>query len=295
MNVVKEINKINQLELDLGVSGASWHDEYKDSAYVFVGGLPFDLTEGDVITIFSQYGEVMDLNMPRDKETGKRRGFAFLMYEDQRSTVLAVDNLNGATVLEKTLRVDHVKDYKQPRTKGEDGEWVEPDEQSLNAKPQLIMDDDDDAGSDSSASSAGSIDPEDPMRDYLIAQRKEAKALKKAGKKSKSKGKHKDETPEERRARKAKKAEKKARKGKKASEGMRGVEALLSTLDNRPRRPRSASRSPPTQLRRQRSRSRSPGRPGRPRSPEYDPRDGGARRGARRQRSRSREPSWRRD
>jgi RNA recognition motif-containing protein len=52
---VKEINKINQLELELGVSGASWHDEYKDSAYIFVGGLHFDLTEGDVITIFSQY------------------------------------------------------------------------------------------------------------------------------------------------------------------------------------------------------------------------------------------------
>ena len=53
-SVVKEINKINQAELDLGISGASWHDEYKDSAYIFVGGLHFDLTEGDVITIFSQ-------------------------------------------------------------------------------------------------------------------------------------------------------------------------------------------------------------------------------------------------
>jgi len=53
-SVVKEINKINQAELDLGLSGASWHDEYKDSAYIFVGGLHFDLTEGDVITIFSQ-------------------------------------------------------------------------------------------------------------------------------------------------------------------------------------------------------------------------------------------------
>lgn len=77
--------------------------------------------------------------MPRDKETGKPRGFAFLMYEDQRSTVLAVDNLNGAQVLEKTLRVDHVKNYKQPKAKGDDGEWVEAEEQSLNAKPQLIL------------------------------------------------------------------------------------------------------------------------------------------------------------
>lgn len=76
--------------------------------------------------------------MPRDKDTGNRKGFAFLMYEDQRSTVLAVDNLNGAKVLEKTLRVDHVKNYKQPKTKNEDGDWVEPEEQSLNAKPQMI-------------------------------------------------------------------------------------------------------------------------------------------------------------
>jgi len=76
--------------------------------------------------------------MPRDKDTGKTKGFGFLMYEDQRSTILAVDNLNGARVLEKTLRVDHVKNYKQPKTKNEDGDWVDSEEQSFNAKPQLI-------------------------------------------------------------------------------------------------------------------------------------------------------------
>ncbi|KAF8076763.1 hypothetical protein FPV67DRAFT_1559155 [Lyophyllum atratum] len=252
MNVVKEINKINQLELDLGVSGASWHDEYRDSAYVFVGGLHFDLTEGDVITIFSQYGEVMDLNMPRDKETGKTKGFGFLMYEDQRSTILAVDNLNGAKVLEKTLRVDHVKNYKQPKTKGEGGEWVEADEQSFNAKPEMVVDEDLD--SDSSASSSPPIDPEDPMRDYLLSQRKEEKALKKL-KKSQSKSKRKDETREERQARKAKKKEKRARKVQ--SGAMKGVEDLLSTLGHRgdPGRPRSPS---PRRRYRSRTRSRSP-------------------------------------
>jgi len=230
MNVVKEINKINQAELDLGISGASWHEEYKDSAYIFVGGLHFGLSEGDVIAIFSQYGEVMDLNMPRDKLTGKTKGFGFLMYEDQRSTILAVDNLNGARVLEKTLRVDHVKDYKQSKVKNEDGEWVDPEEQSLNARPQMI--EDVAAESDSSASTGASIDPEDPMRDYLISQRREAKALKKA-KKSKSKGKtkHKDETPDERRARKAKKKERRSRKIK--SEGLKGVEDLLKSLGGR--------------------------------------------------------------
>jgi RNA-binding motif X-linked protein 2 len=81
----------------------------------------------------------MDINMPRDKETGKSRGFAFVMYEDQRSTVLAVDNLNGAKVLEKTLRVDHVRGYKQPKSKNEEGEWIEPEEQSFNARPEMIQ------------------------------------------------------------------------------------------------------------------------------------------------------------
>jgi RNA-binding motif X-linked protein 2 len=110
-----------------------------DSAYIFAGGLPRDLTEGDVISIFSQYGEIMNINMPRDKETGKPKGFAFLMYEDQRSTILAVDNLNGANILERTIRVDHVKNYKEKRIKNQDGEWVDPEEQSLNARPEVVI------------------------------------------------------------------------------------------------------------------------------------------------------------
>ncbi|KAI0650460.1 hypothetical protein C8Q79DRAFT_1006726 [Trametes meyenii] len=221
MNVVQEIRKINERELDLGTKG-SWHDDYKDSAYIFAGGLHRDLTEGDVITIFSQYGEVMDVNMPRDKETGKPKGFAFLMYEDQRSTVLAVDNLNGAKVLDRTLRVDHVKDYKQPKVKDGDGEWQEREEQSLNAKPQLVTDGNVIESSD--GDSGPEIDPEDPMRDYLIAKWKEEKAKK--GKKSKSKRKH-EETPEERQARKERK---KLKKEKGKSAGMKAAEELLNSL-----------------------------------------------------------------
>jgi RNA-binding motif X-linked protein 2 len=53
-SVVREIDRINQAELELGNGTASWHDDYKDSAYIFIGGLHYDLTEGDVITIFSQ-------------------------------------------------------------------------------------------------------------------------------------------------------------------------------------------------------------------------------------------------
>ena len=45
-----------------------------------------------------RYGEIVNINMIREKKTGKSKGFAFVCYEDQRSTVLAVDNLNGTKV-----------------------------------------------------------------------------------------------------------------------------------------------------------------------------------------------------
>ena len=51
--------KMNEKELAAGVSGtkSSWHTEYKDSAWIFLGGLPYEMTEGDIICMFSQYGE----------------------------------------------------------------------------------------------------------------------------------------------------------------------------------------------------------------------------------------------
>ena len=51
----------------------------------------------------------------RDRDTGKSRGFAFLAYEDQRSTVLAVDNLSGARVAGRIITVNHVDNYKIKR------------------------------------------------------------------------------------------------------------------------------------------------------------------------------------
>ncbi|KAG9083912.1 hypothetical protein FRC06_004318 [Ceratobasidium sp. 370] len=129
------------------------------------------------------------------------------MYEDQRSTILAVDNLNGAQVLGRTLRVDHVQNYKQPKVKDEDGEAHESTEQSLNAKPLLVRDDVDEESDDGSVSTAPSIDPEDPMASYLLQKRREEKALGKTQGKGKSKKKRDraNETPEERRARKERK------------------------------------------------------------------------------------------
>jgi len=112
---VRNVTKLSERELKYGDGKTSWHDEYKDSAWIFIGGLPFELSEGDIIAVFSQYGEIVNLNLIRAKDTGKSRGFGFLCYENQKSTILAVDNINAIKILGRTVRVDHVKEYKVPK------------------------------------------------------------------------------------------------------------------------------------------------------------------------------------
>lgn len=112
---LRQVDRLNELELEQAVSTeASWHNDFNDSAYIYVGSLDPRLTEGDLLIIFSQFGSPIHIKLARDKETGKSRGFAFIKYEDQRSTVLAVDNLNGAQVLGRTLRVDHTRYQSRP-------------------------------------------------------------------------------------------------------------------------------------------------------------------------------------
>ncbi len=59
--------------------------------------------------------ECIGLDFCRHKDSGKPRGFAFLAYEDQKSTNLAVDNLNGTKVGGRMITVDHVENYKRKR------------------------------------------------------------------------------------------------------------------------------------------------------------------------------------
>lgn len=117
MNQIREIIKINEEELSRGIAGtsASWHTQYANSAWVFVGNLDQKLTEGDVIAVLSEYGEIDDFNLVREEDTGKSKGFAFCKYEDNRSCVIAVDNLCGYQLCGRSLRVDHVESYRLPK------------------------------------------------------------------------------------------------------------------------------------------------------------------------------------
>lgn len=185
MNTIHKIKELNKIELKNGVAPeASWHRDHADSAYIYIGGLPFELSEGDIITIFSQFGEPTFVKLVRDKETGKSKGFAFLKYEDQRSTDLAVDNLGGAMVKGRMLNVDHTRYKKrdddededlgvlQTETKDENDAGDTEREEDREERPMLKEEKE-------LAALLRDHDEDDPMKEYLINEKREevAKAL----------------------------------------------------------------------------------------------------------------------
>ncbi|GAB0096733.1 RNA-binding motif protein, X-linked 2 [Sergentomyia squamirostris] len=193
---MKNVLKLSEQELKRETK-SSWHDQYRNSAWIFVGGLPYELTEGDVIAVFSQYGEIVNINLVRDKNTGKQKGFCFICFEDQRSTVLTVDNLNGIKLLGKTLRVDHVNNYKAPKENDKmDEETKRLQLEGCAPKPQIPVERLKREPPASSSSSSGLQLPERlPIRDTKVKEEPPSKKVKKEkkakSKKSKKRKKHK--------------------------------------------------------------------------------------------------------
>lgn len=72
---------------------------------VFIGNLPFEGTEDELRGIFGQMGVVTTLRIVVDRDTGKRKGFAFLEYSDPETAQRAVAQLNGLDFYGRTLRV----------------------------------------------------------------------------------------------------------------------------------------------------------------------------------------------
>ena len=116
LSKIKQIQRLNEEELKYGIpESASWHYKYRDSSYIYISGFPKEVTEGDLVIVFSQYGEIVDVRIVRDKKTGKSKGFGYICYEEQKSTILAVDNLNGIKIGGNLILVDHVEEYKLPK------------------------------------------------------------------------------------------------------------------------------------------------------------------------------------
>ncbi|KAH0794073.1 RNA-binding motif protein, X-linked 2 [Histomonas meleagridis] len=109
----REIQKYQEIELQRGVFGVaeSFHGDFMGCPWIIARNLNYSLSEGDICTIFEQYGTIVAMQLIRDKDTGTSKGTAIIAYEDPNSAILAVDNFNGISLLGRTINVDHL-DYK---------------------------------------------------------------------------------------------------------------------------------------------------------------------------------------
>lgn len=107
----QELRKLQEMELERGIFDVnhSFHNQFRDCPWIIVRNLHLSLSEGDIATVFEQYGTLVNMELLRDKDTGESRGIAIMAYEDPRSAILAVDNFNGITLLGREISVDHIE------------------------------------------------------------------------------------------------------------------------------------------------------------------------------------------
>jgi len=79
---------------------------------IYVGNLSFDATQEDINQVFAEYGSVKSVKVPTDRETGRVRGFAFVEMGADTEEQAAIDALDGAEWMGRTLKVNKAR----PRT-----------------------------------------------------------------------------------------------------------------------------------------------------------------------------------
>jgi RNA recognition motif-containing protein len=73
---------------------------------IYIGNLSFRAEREDLVDLFGQYGEVRQCSLPLDRETGRKRGFAFVDLIDDDAEQKAIDDLQNVEWMGRMIRVN---------------------------------------------------------------------------------------------------------------------------------------------------------------------------------------------
>ncbi|MBE9249368.1 RNA-binding protein [Dolichospermum sp. LEGE 00240] len=76
---------------------------------IYVGNLSYEVTENDLTGVFAEYGTVKRVQLPTDRETGRKRGFAFVEMGTDAEETAAIEALDGAEWMGRSLKVNKAK------------------------------------------------------------------------------------------------------------------------------------------------------------------------------------------
>lgn len=82
---------------------------------LYVGNLPYKANESNVRELFAEHGEVFAVRLMKDKRTGKRRGFGFVVMAATDAET-AINGLNEQDYMQRTLKVRIANDPKHPES-----------------------------------------------------------------------------------------------------------------------------------------------------------------------------------
>lgn len=92
---------------------------------VYVGNLSYNATEDDLTEVFKEYGSIKRIQVPVDRETGRMRGFAFVEMSAESEEDKAIEDLDGAEWMGRTLKVNKARPRteRRPSGGGGRGDW----------------------------------------------------------------------------------------------------------------------------------------------------------------------------
>jgi len=76
---------------------------------MYVGNLPFSANEAEVRQLFSAYGEVKDVHLPMDRDSGRPRGFAFVTMDTPEAMTSAINALHNKEWNGRTLTINEAR------------------------------------------------------------------------------------------------------------------------------------------------------------------------------------------
>ena len=91
---------------------------------IFVGNLAFSVNEEDIAGLFSQYGEIVGVNLRTDRSTGKKKGFGFVTFKTSAAAAAAIAGANGAMFQGRVLTVNVADERGKPKGEKQSKPWV---------------------------------------------------------------------------------------------------------------------------------------------------------------------------
>ena len=102
----------------MAACGAAAERKTEVGSRIFIGNLDFNTSREEIETLFGEAGQVRDVFLPTDRETGRPRGFAFVEFESDDEASSAIERFNGHELSGRALRVNAAED--RPRRFGGD-------------------------------------------------------------------------------------------------------------------------------------------------------------------------------